>query len=79
MNEDVLAIMMAPLIIFIIFVLPIWLVFHYLSKLRVSKGLSKDDEALMSDLWEMTNRMESRIESLETILDDEVPGWRSRQ
>lgn len=79
MDIEVLGLLMAPVIIFLMFVLPVWLVVHYVSKMRTSKGLSKDDEALMSDLWEMANKMESRIESLETILDDEVPGWRSRQ
>ncbi|MEN8179735.1 MAG: envelope stress response membrane protein PspB [Pseudomonadota bacterium] len=77
--DDLLGGIVALLIIFMIFVMPIWLLFHYLSKIRTAKGLSKDDEALMSDLWEVTSKMESRIESLETILDDEIPGWRNRQ
>ncbi|MDJ0806383.1 MAG: envelope stress response membrane protein PspB [Gammaproteobacteria bacterium] len=79
MEVEILGIMMVPLIIFLMFVLPVWVVFHYLSKIKTAKGLSKDDEALMADLWEMANKMESRIESLETILDAEVPGWRNRQ
>jgi phage shock protein B len=78
--EDVqlLGILVAPFILFTIFVLPVWLVMHYLAKIKTAKGLSKEDEGLMSELWELAARMEARIDSLEAILDDEVPGWRSR-
>ena len=37
-----------------------------------------DDGAATRDLWETARRMESRIGYLETVLDTEVPGWRSR-
>ncbi len=29
-------------------------------------------------MWETAQRMERRMESLEQLLDSEVPGWRSR-
>lgn len=79
--EDVqlLGILIAPVVLFMIFVLPVWLVMHYLAKIKSAKGLSKEDEGLMSDLWDLATKMESRIDSLEAILDDEVPGWRRRQ
>ena len=76
---QLLGILIAPFVLFMIFVLPVWLVMHYLAKIKAAKGLSKEDEGLMSDLWDMAVKMESRIDSLEAILDDEVPGWRRRQ
>ncbi len=36
------------------------------------------DMAATSQLWETARRMETRIGYLETVLDTEVPGWRSR-
>lgn len=74
-----MGILVAPVVLFMIFVLPVWLVMHYLAKMKAAKGLSTEDEGLMSDLWEMAAKMESRIEALEAILDDEAPGWRRRQ
>lgn len=76
---QVLGILIAPVVLFMIFVLPVWLVMHYLAKIKAAKGLSKEDESLMSELWEMAAKMEARIASLEAILDDEAPGWRRRQ
>ena len=57
---------------------PLWIVFHYVTKMKTSKGLSVEDEKMLSEVWESTNRMEQRIKTLERILDIEAPNWRGR-
>lgn len=57
---------------------PIWIVFHYLTKMKTSKGLTAEDEKMLSEVWESTNKMEERIKTLERILDIEAPAWRQR-
>ncbi|MCW8845931.1 MAG: envelope stress response membrane protein PspB [Gammaproteobacteria bacterium] len=57
---------------------PLVIILHFVTKWRESKGLSKEDEKMLEDLWGNTQRMESRINSLETILDDVAPEWRKR-
>jgi len=57
---------------------PLWIIFHYITKWKTSKGLSTEDEKMLSDVWESTNKMEERIQTLERILDIEAPGWRGR-
>ena len=57
---------------------PLWIVFHYVTKMKTSKGLSVEDEKMLSEVWESTNRMEERIKTLERILDIEAPNWRGR-
>ena len=42
------------------------------------KGLSAEDEASFQDLRTTANKLEDRLRTLERILDDEVPDWRSR-
>ncbi len=59
--------------------LPLWIVFHYLTKMKTSKGLSAEDERMLSEVWESTNKMQDRIQTLERILDIESPNWRSRE
>jgi phage shock protein B len=41
-------------------------------------GVAGPDQQQMLALTETARRMERRIESLEMLLDTEVPGWRSR-
>ena len=35
-------------------------------------------EKMLDDLWRLSQRLEQRIESLETILDNELPDWRRK-
>jgi phage shock protein B len=57
---------------------PLWIIFHYLTKMKTSRGLTAEDEKMLSEVWESTKRMEERIQTLERILDIESPTWRSR-
>jgi len=63
-------------ILFLTICLPLWIIFHYVTKWKMSKGLSPEDEKMLSEVWESTNRMEERITTLERILDIEAPNWR---
>ena len=57
---------------------PIWIVFHYITKWKTAKGLTAEDEKMLSEVWESTAKMEDRIKTLERILDIEAPTWRQR-
>lgn len=65
-------------VILVIFVLPLIVVLHYMTKWKASKGLSREDEKMLEEIWESAQKMESRINALETILDDQAPDWRRR-
>jgi phage shock protein B len=71
-------IIVAPLIIFMVIVAPIWLILHYRSKRQVSQGLSEEEYVQLSDLSEMADKMADRIKTLEAILDAETPDWRNK-
>jgi len=71
-------IIMAPVIIFMIIVAPIWLILHYRSKRQVSQGLSEEEYIQLSELSEMADKMADRIKTLEAILDAETPDWRNK-
>lgn len=66
------------LIIVAAVVLPLIVVFHYVTKWRSSRTLSGDEQRMLEELWQDAQKMESRINALETILDDQVPDWRRR-
>ena len=59
-------------------VAPIWIVSHYVTKWRLAKGLSNDEAQTLEDLWQIAQRMESRVKTLESILDENVDGWRNK-
>ena len=57
---------------------PLWIIFHYITKMKAAKGLTPEDEKMLTDVWESTKKMEDRIVTLECILDIESPTWRHR-
>lgn len=67
-----------PTVILVAFVVPLWLLLHYVSRWRAARSLSNEDERMLVELWQSARRMEARIASLETILDAQNAGWRRR-
>ncbi|MCP1609922.1 phage shock protein B [Azospirillum lipoferum] len=65
-------------VLFLVVVAPVWIVFHYITKWRSQRGLSAQDERLLAELWEISNRLETRIHALERVLDTEAPNWRNK-
>jgi phage shock protein B len=57
---------------------PLWIIFHYITKMKTAKGLTAEDEKMLTDIWESSKKMEDRIVTLERILDIESPSWRQR-
>lgn len=66
------------LIVFMVFVAPIWLILHYRSKKQISQGLSETELRSLQNLAQRAESMSERIQTLESILDAESPDWRSR-
>ena len=62
----------------IVVVLPIWIIVHYGTRWRTNRVITSGDEKLLADLWDMAAKMEERIQTLERILDEEAPDWRTR-
>ena len=65
-----------PMIMFMIFVAPIWVIMHYRSKCKMSEGLSETELNQLNDLSNRAEKMADRIKTLEAILDAESPSWR---
>jgi phage shock protein B len=57
---------------------PLFIILQFVTKWRQSREISSGDEKMLDDLWRLSQRMEERIESLETILENEVPEWRKK-
>jgi phage shock protein B len=66
------------LVIFLVIVLPVWLVMHYSTRNSAHRRLNSKDEALLEELNDSARKMEDRIRSLERILDADSPNWRNR-
>jgi phage shock protein B len=59
-------------LIFMTCVLPLIVIMHYVTKWKSTKGLSDEEQRMLEQLWESSERMHKRIRALETILDDQI-------
>jgi phage shock protein B len=66
------------LIIVLVIPAPLFIVLHFISKWKQSREISSADEQMLDDLWQLSQRMEERLEALEIILEKEVPDWRKK-
>jgi len=73
-----------PGIIFLVVVAPLWVIFHYVTAWKriragtAGPGRVAVDRVELERMRELCGQLENRIESLETILDEEAPQWRER-
>lgn len=67
-----------PMVLFTIFVAPVWVVMHYRSLNRSSRSLSEEDRQSLEDMLVTVDKLTDRIGSLESILDADHPSWRKQ-
>ena len=65
-------------IVFIAIPAPLFIVLHFITKWKQSREISGGDEKMLEDIWQLARRLEERLETLETILDSELPDWRRK-
>lgn len=66
------------LIVFLVIPAPLFIVLHFITKWKQSREISGGDEKMLEEMWQLSQRLEQRLESLETILDSELPDWRRK-
>ena len=70
--------LVVAIIVFIAVPAPLFIILHFITKWKQSREISGGDEKMLEDMWLLAHRMEERLESLETILDSELPDWRRK-
>lgn len=62
-------IFIAPFILFMIFVAPLWVFMHYATQAKKMKSATPEDRENMEQLWKLAAVMEERLDNLESILE----------
>ena len=68
--------LMGPLKIFLLLVVPIWLVLHYRAKRQLDNGLGEQARLRLEQTLAQAEQLTERVATLERLLDQEVPKWR---
>jgi phage shock protein B len=54
-----------------------WLIFHYITRWKAQATITREDENLLDELYELARRLDDRVNTVERIMTAENPNWRS--
>ena len=66
------------LIVFLLIPAPLFIILHFVTRWKQNREISGGDEKMLEEMWMLSRKLEERLETLETILDNEVPDWRRK-
>lgn len=75
---DLAELLTIALIVFLAIPAPLLIVLHFITRWKQTREISGGDEKMLEDMWALAQRLEERIDTLETILDGELPDWRKK-
>ena len=76
--DGILIFFFVPIVVFLSIVAPLWIILHYLTIGKRAKLLSEEEHDMLEELAHLAEKMETRLVTLEKILDAEDPNWRNR-
>ena len=54
-----------------------WLIFHYVTRWKTQATLTREDENLLDELYDLARRLDDRVCTVERIMTAENPNWRT--
>ena len=67
-----------PMIVFLTFVAPIWIIMHYKSVKHSSQSLNEEERGTIDSMLATIDKLQERIQALEALLDADQPDWRGQ-
>ena len=53
-----------------------WIILHYITKWKTSATITGDDEALLEELYNLTKRLDDRMDTVERLVASDNPEFR---
>ena len=78
MGSDLENLIGIALIVFLALPAPLFIVLYFITRWKQSREITGSDEQLLEELWNLSQRLEDRLQALETILENEAPDWRKK-
>jgi phage shock protein B len=69
-------VIIAPLVVGILFLGLPWLILHYMTKWKTAATLTREDENLLDELYDIARRLEDRMITIERIIAADDPNWK---
>ena len=71
--EDIIVV---PIVVGTLFLGLPWLVLHYMTRWRNAATLTREDENLLDELYDLARHLEDRMTTIERIIAADDPNWK---
>jgi phage shock protein B len=71
--EDIIVV---PIVVGTLFLGLPWLVLHYMTRWKTAATLTREDENLLDELYDLARRLEDRMTTIERIIAADDPDWK---
>ena len=75
MEFDLTPVLIIP---FVLIGLP-WLILHYITRWKTAPTLTKDDESLLDELYQVARRLDARMDTVERLVSADNPEFRPQR
>ena len=69
-------VIIAPLVVGILFLGLPWLILRYMTKWKTAATLTREDDNLLDELYDIARRLEDRMTTIERIIAADDPNWK---
>ena len=56
-----------------------WLIFHYIAKWKTAATLTRDDETMLEEMYQIARRLDERMDTVERLVAADNPEFQPRR
>ena len=72
--EDVIIV---PIVVGFLFIGLPWIILHHITKWKTAASLTREDEKMLDEVFDVARRLDDRMETIERIIAADDPNWKS--
>ena len=70
-------VIIVPIIVGFLFIGLPWIILHHITKWKTAASLTREDEKMLDEVFDVARRLDDRMETIERIIAADDPNWKS--
>ena len=66
-----------PIVVGFLFIGLPWIILHHITKWKTAASLTREDEKMLDEVFDVARRLDDRMETIERIIAADDPNWKS--
>ena len=70
-------VIIVPIVVGFLFIGLPWIILHHITKWKTAASLTREDEKMLDEVFDVARRLDDRMETIERIIAADDPNWKS--